>query len=377
MILHRLLKNNPRLNNSIVVSINFFINLCRLFVVRKHKDDEKIGIIALHRLGDAIFTIPAIQQLDNYHKDNLSLLCFSETIPIYKIAFQTIEFVEIRHDEFLFTDRIASPRLRKKFKKMRFTTIYDLTGVIRSASLLFNYPANKIIGLNEPHYCSIYTRYIPIRTEPHISDNYLDVVRAVTPLKKIESPNKTNNELAENILIHPFASLKSKEWNFNKYVALAETLNEKHKCFLIFPQDRASFDVLEELRKTKIEFVVTSSTSELIEVINHCILLIGNDSGPVHIANLLGKPTFTIYGPTNPDFHKPLNGQNQYIINQITCSPEKSEKMCFTLGGVYCPSYECMHGLDIKRVEDKINRFLKTIIDSRSSETSNGFINAE
>ncbi len=38
---------------------------------------------------------------------------------------------------------------------------------------------------------------------------------------------------------------------------------------------------------------------ELVGVLDRCNLLISNDTGPAHIAAALGRPTLTIFGPTN------------------------------------------------------------------------------
>jgi ADP-heptose:LPS heptosyltransferase len=116
------------------------------------------------------------------------------------------------------------------------------------------------------------------------------------------------------------------------------------------------------MMQKKIKFIETKTTADLIEVIKRCALLIGNDSGPVHIANLLGKPTFTIYGPTNPDFHKPLDGINKYIIKEIPCSPRTNEKMCFTYGGMIgCPSFECMNNLNVEEVKTSVDDFILSL----------------
>ena len=39
--------------------------------------------------------------------------------------------------------------------------------------------------------------------------------------------------------------------------------------------------------------------AELIGALDACDLLISNDTGPAHVAAALGRPTLTIFGPTN------------------------------------------------------------------------------
>lgn len=50
-------------------------------------------------------------------------------------------------------------------------------------------------------------------------------------------------------------------------------------------------------------------------------LLITNDSGPLHIAAALNKPTISIWGPGAPEHYAPLGGVHKIIYNPVYCSP--------------------------------------------------------
>lgn len=43
----------------------------------------------------------------------------------------------------------------------------------------------------------------------------------------------------------------------------------------------------------------STTLPELLGVLSHCALVISNDTGPAHIAAALGRPTLTLFGPTN------------------------------------------------------------------------------
>jgi len=98
----------------------------------------------------------------------------------------------------------------------------------------------------------------------------------------------------------------------------------------------------------------------LIEHINSCSIFIGNDSGPIYIASLLGKPTITIYGPTNPEYSRPIGEHHHVIANTIKCSPEKNKQYCFTTAGMFgCPSFECMNLLNVDEVYNNVAPLIK------------------
>jgi len=362
MFFYEHIRSKPFNEKVAIFIINFLIKTLRFFIINKKQNSENIVIIALHRLGDSVFTIPAIKQIINHHKKNIFLISYPETIPIYNIVFKLINIIELRHNNFFTNDQLARSAARKTIRNLNPSIIYDMTGNVTSASLIFNISATEIIGMNDPYYRSIYTKYKNIRKEPHITDNYLDAIHSVIPFTNRDETTDQNYQIKEFVLIHPFASKNSKEWGLNKFIKLGIELNNKYKCAIVAPPNLISDDIKNEIDKQGLEVFETKSTAELVDVLSRCLLLIGNDSGAVHIANLLGKPTFTIYGPTNPDYHKPLTGRNDYIIKSLKCSSKKNEKICFTFGGVFCPSNECMQALSFDVVYEKVNNFLGRVL---------------
>jgi ADP-heptose:LPS heptosyltransferase len=82
----------------------------------------------------------------------------------------------------------------------------------------------------------------------------------------------------------------------------------------------------------------------------------------LQIAALLGKATFTIYGPTNPEFHLPFGKYHAYVQKNISCSPKKNEKFCFTdAGRDGCPSFECMNLLSVEEVIPRVMDFISRL----------------
>ena len=68
-----------------------------------------------------------------------------------------------------------------------------------------------------------------------------------------------------------------------------------------------------------------------------CDLVISGDSGPLHMAVALGRPTVSIYGPTDPAIYgpTPAPGQQAVVLRRgLACSP------CYNL----LATAECPHG---------------------------------
>ena len=354
---------NDLLNRSEVLTflvhlffLSFFLIirfLCKLFTY----NDGTVLVISLHRLGDTVFTIPAIREIYKQFGKKIYIVCFPESVPIYGLAFNDINISELEHDKFYFGGRIAKASARRKLKSLNPLTIFDITGSMMSASLIFNTRANKIIGTNGKQFRTIYNQFVGFRKEPQLVDIYLD---AITPLIKMSNrtESKKQKELSSpfgRLLIHPFAGWKEKEWNLKSYIALAGRLNEIYSVSIITQNNQLSTDVINEIDHLNIDLIQTNSVNELINSIKECSLFIGNDSGPVNIANFLGKPTFTIYGATNSDYTTTEANHQIHIQRVLKCSARQNEKFCTIGGMIYiCSGIQCINLLSVDEVYDNV-----------------------
>jgi len=316
-------------------------------------------VISLHKLGDSVCTIPAIREIVNFFNKSITIVCYEENVPIYEYALKGINIVGLKHKDFYFEDRIASRHARKIVKCLKPETIFDITGVMTSATLIFNQRAKRIIGFNREQFKYLYDFYSTMRTEPHLIDIYLDAVSTFLPIKEGSSLRNFPADIVKDhsITIHPFAGVKSKEWSLGNFISLAQRLNSDYTLKFIVHPGSLEKDIIEEIRRHGIPVIITTSTKELMKELKNCALLISNDAGPIHVANLLGKAAFSIFGPSNPKYSLPIGEKNAFIKSDIPCSPV-NEKYCFTYVDQSCPSNECMKSISVDEVEKLVRRFI-------------------
>ena len=351
------------LNWLLIKFFDFGCLISRRMFSNINKCEKTIAIISLHRLGDTVFTIPAIREIFNHYSEyKIFIFCFTESKSIYEIEFKDHPIKTFNKNEFKAGRRIASFKSRQIIKEIKPEIIFDITGTTASASLLFNSTAIKTIGMNIWYFKNLYTNYIPIRLLPHFMDIYMDVVRQVITVVNIEKRYefKTTTNGNSKLLIHPFAIRKSKEWKLIRFIHIAKILNENYDVEFISPPGFLEDFEIDEIQNLNIPLTMTDTIEDMIQKIKECSLFISNDSGPVYIASLLGKPTFTIYGPTNPEYSLPFGKNHNYIWKKLNCSAE-NDKFCFTQGGINCPAYECMNLLSEKDVLESLYSFLEDL----------------
>lgn len=356
-----ILNRYPIVQEIIILLLNPFFYLIRRLYRASDIKRKNILIISLHKLGDSIFTIPAIKEIVKCYQQNIYVVCFSETKQIFQEVLPDLNYVCLENSDFSLSGRIASKKARKSIRQIKPITLFDLTTSIKSASLIFNSEAEEIIGANDQHFKNIYSHFTPVRNKPHIIDIYLDIVKTKIFIRDDRNIRTFPIKLFNNkrIIIQPFAGWRSKEWNLWKYVQLAKKLKQDFDVILIAPINTFSNEIRKDINSNNISTVETETIGDLINQIRECSVFVGNDSGPVYIANLLGKATFTIFGPTNPEYHLPFGNYHGFIRTDIDCMPKANDKLCFTNGGRSgCPSYECMNQLSVDNVYKNLLKFL-------------------
>ncbi len=349
------------LKSSFSLIVIILSKLSRLFIESNYNFNHKVAIIALHKIGDTVFTIPAILEYLKYFKNDVYIFCYKESEIIYRQIIENVYYIRLNKSDFYFNERIASHRSRKILKEIKPDFIIDMTGSITSASLIFNSRCYKIYGINEFYYKSLYNFYEKIRTIPHQIDIYYDSIKGlVTHVQKDFTEYRIDSNNGDVILIHPFAGWEAKEWGLFKFVNLYNKLCLKNECSFIFPSGILKKDILEQFKLEKIKYIECENIELLIDEIRLCKLFISNDSGPLQIAALLKKPTFCIYGPTNPVYHVPFGKYHHYINKTLKCSPVK-EKYCFAQGGRDCSHYNCMKLLSVDEVYSSVIKLLEEL----------------
>lgn len=92
-----------------------------------------------------------------------------------------------------------------------------------------------------------------------------------------------------------------------------------------------------------------TTPSELAAVLSHCDLLIGIDSGPMHVAAAMGRPVVGLFGPTDPGRTGPQGEGHQIIFHRQPCWPCQTPT---------CQGRPCMAAISVEEVLAAVHRAL-------------------
>lgn len=333
-----------------------FFRTIKKFFNSNRSADNPVVVVSFKNLGDTIFTLPALRYLSEKWTGEMYLFCYEESEYIYSNSLNGFKLKVFKKHEMDLFKLLPPLKIVREVNRLRPYASIDITaGIPTSLLILFSRATHKF-GFGNPKLGVLFDKYFPYRSYSHLMDMYGNTVSLF--LK--EQPESFHTEFPvsyktdDKILVNPFAGWEAKIWGIKKYIRLVELLDENYEVTMIFQNGELSTELIDYFDEKKLKYTKTNSIEDLVSAIKNCSMFIGNDSGPLNLATFIGKPTFTIYGPTNPKFSMPKHPIHRYIQKQIKCSPAPDKQNCFTLGGLYCPAYECMHQLSVQEVYEAV-----------------------
>jgi ADP-heptose:LPS heptosyltransferase len=161
--------------------------------------------------------------------------------------------------------------------------------------------------------------------------------------------------------IAPSSAWPGKEWPVQKHYDLVVELEKLSvRCLpVIFgiASDRAASTLRDALRLQKRSFVDLVGKQKLPEVASalaRCHVVIGPDTGLLHVAEAVGTPVVAIYGPTRVDFGFGVSRSDSSAVHgPVGCSPcSKDGTLCHRFGD----RYACLRKLDVAEVVRAVER---------------------
>ena len=276
---------------------------------------KTLVIIAARGIGDLIYHLPLLKSLYESYKEKLIILSnkVNHSKEVYKYENFYKEIIEFENTRFPF------------FKTLR--AIKNLKNIINKCNvdqlILTANPRRLMV----PVYLSNVKEKIIFGQGNFFftKDNkYQHLTHADKIMKYTENlnlPNKTKNFHLTQINLknidetknkpHIFINLDShhdqNNWNINNYInIISQLLVYELKLYINFSPGKLDFLTLlpkEIVNSDKITLTYNKSISEIIQIINLCDFVVGNESGPICLAASYKKEVHSIYLPiyTRPE----------------------------------------------------------------------------
>jgi lipopolysaccharide heptosyltransferase II len=352
----------------------------------------RILINALSGIGDAVMFSPALSVLKKHLPNSQIdiLVMFQQVGEIYKLnkKVHRIHFIDFLHQS-----KFKSLRQIYKIRRNNYDVSIDVYPSNRKEYNLLNFMlgASRRVSTKYDNYSGANWDFLntelrfEVKNRHNVLQNF-DLVRVLAPEAKeeeagdleinisLEDEVHATEYLIDNNLTDKFitgfhagsATFKrhiNKRWAADKYIKLAEELNQKHDAHvLLFGTEQ---DVNEYINR-KIPDITSIPKSnnimQSIALMEKCKLFVSNDTALMHVAAGLKIPTVAIFGYTNYKELFPWNSRHIIVRKELECSPcffnSPKPVQCIFSGG---EEFKCMKTIEVDDVLEAAEKLIQEI----------------
>jgi heptosyltransferase II len=235
-------------------------------------------------------------------------------------------------------------RIALEVRRRRFDMAVLFPNSFESAAMVFIGGVRQRIGYSMDSRGWMLTRRIPgEKRKVHHVNYYLELAKAVSAdvsnptmqmTARAEDRAKARKLLAASgipsdkdfMVLSPGAAFgAAKRWGDHQFAAAADTLAEEFKLAVVIIGSEGERSISDSIRNfMKVPPVILNgktSLETLIGLIAESKLMLGNDSGPVHLASALGIPAVAVFGATDYIVAAPYGPRGRAVHVPVECSP--------------------------------------------------------
>lgn len=339
---------------------------------------RRILIVKPSSLGDILHALPCLQALRRQepgawiawlvNREYAELLeghpCLNEVI-----VFDRQRWGALRH-----LGRTAGelPRFVRALRRRRFDLAVDLQGLLRSALLAWVSGAPERVGLASAREGApwLYTRRVEVPGGLHAVERNLRVAQAlgseIVGVTGSLEPTEAARDQVRSLLgaagwtgepiivLHPIARRQAKQWPLERFAALGRQIAARPGIGLVLTGSRADAPRVEALARAMDGRVVNlaglTTLPELAALFRQARLVIGNDSGPLHLAAAVGTPVVALFGCPDPARVGPYGAGHTVVRKPIRNPCSEFQR--------YCARRPCLNGIEVEEVWAAVGQHL-------------------
>ncbi len=153
-----------------------------------------------------------------------------------------------------------------------------------------------------------------------------------------------------------------KGWHVTRFVEAARCLVSAHEARLLVvggQADRVLGDqTISGLKGQVCNLAGKTTPAQLAAVLAQCDLLIGIDSGPMHVAAAMGRPVVGLFGPSDPGRTGPMGEGHEVIFHRQDCW-----QPCVHPVVPNCTERKCMEAITVEDVLAAAERIITRLSD--------------
>jgi lipopolysaccharide heptosyltransferase II len=283
------------------------------------KSYKRILLVRLDKIGDVLLSTPAIKAVRDAYPE--SFIAFMVQPYAYDVVGGNPCLDKVISYDKNGTERTLFGNIKfiAAIRKLKFDLALILHPTTRTHIVTFLSGIPERVGYDRKTGWLLTKRIRHTKEEgaKHEVDYTLDIVRSVgiePKDMKLYMPIKERSERRIEyifsqeglkghktvIVMHPAASCPSKRWPLANFAKIGDALAKRYKAGVVIitgAEDKSFGDkVASMMREKAVNLSGVTTVADVASVLKRSMLLISNDSGPVHIASAVGTPAIAIFG---------------------------------------------------------------------------------
>lgn len=307
----------------------------QLLGIVTRKSQQRILIVRLGSLGDILHSLPALAALkESFPEWEMDWLVERRWRPLLEgipLVSRILELDTLAWRREPFSPRVWSALRRaiQALRERRYDGAVDLQASLKSAAACYLSEAREIIGfdkpwLKEPACAVFYTRRIATGAV-HIVEANLALAAALgaraTPACFPLPPGDPQSLPADLppgglAVLNPGAGWPAKRWPPENYAVVCDRLETDFSLPTVLNCGPDEEELAHQVRRAcrrSAPRVYRGNLPGLIALLRRSRLMVGPDTGPVHLAAALGVPTVGLFGPTDPRRNGPYGPHTRLL----------------------------------------------------------------
>lgn len=310
------------------------------------KQYRNILLIKTSSLGDVLHALPCAQALrELFPAARITWIvepAYAVFLPGAPVLDEVLFFEKTRLRKGGVGQRLAYVReLKAQLTERKFDLVIDLQGLAKSALIAWLTGCPERIGYVEMREGSgLVSRPVSgPHADDHVVQRYLDVIRSLGwvgetptyPALSFGEEAKVRKWLTELGIGEKYAVLVpstrriQKNWPAAHFATLAKALADSGLDVLLVgdknDQEKGQAIAAQAGQANVYNLAGQTTLKELCSVLSGAAVVVGGDTGPLHIAAAVGVAAVALYGPTDPQRSAPYGAKITILQSKVPCAP--------------------------------------------------------
>jgi heptosyltransferase I len=281
---------------------------------------RSLCILRLSAIGDTCHVVPIIRTLQHVWPGTQLTWIIGKTEARLMRLLDGVELITV--------DKRAGLRgaldLRRQLRERRFDVLLHMQLAIRSSMLAASVRAPIKVGFDRARARELQWLFTNVRVaakaREHVLDSFFGFTAALgieqrvlewnlpLPADAVAYAQRLIPDARPTLVISPCSSHPLRNWAPERYAAVADYAAREHGMRIILvggptARERETGAAIERLagsRTQPINQVGKDTLPQLLALLRKARVLLAPDSGPVHMATMVGTPVIGLYAATNP-----------------------------------------------------------------------------